>query len=58
MEVAQLKMLDMDTSLKNLLNKQVNASQSQPVYCTGFLKVAGIPELIGLATPTRVNKGH
>ena len=58
-DLAVVKMEDMDKTMKVLMDKQVNTLQTQPIYCTGLLKVADIPELMDLANPTRAEViGH
>jgi hypothetical protein len=52
-EVALVKAIDVESSLKNLLEKQIVTLESQSVFCTGLLKVADISDLIDMANPTR-----
>jgi hypothetical protein len=56
-KLSKLTLLDMDASLKDLLKNQVNTLQSQPMYCTGLLQVADIPELIDMVKPLTVETG-
>lgn len=53
--MAELRLLEMESSLKNLLKKKIGYQKAPSMFCFGLLEVVDVPELIELARPTQVD---
>jgi len=53
--VDSVQLRGMVQSLKDLLAKKVSYNEEPSLFCFGLLEVADVPELIDLASPTRVD---